>query len=147
MTIIKLAIGADHGGLELKTQLIKYLKQTHPDITIEDMGTHSKDSVDYPDFAKLVAEVVAQKQADLGILVCGTGIGVSMMANRYKGVRAALVHNELTAKMAKEHNNANILCLGERTTDPKLAEKLVDTWLAAEFGGDRHERRVNKLDS
>ena len=146
MTKLRLAIGSDHGGLNLKSTLKNYISETRENIEVSDFGTDNSDSVDYPDFGQAVAKAVQTKEVDLGILVCGTGIGISISANRFKGVRAALVYNDFTAEMAKEHNNANILCLGERTTSVEDAKRFLDIWLDTEFGGDRHQRRVDKLD-
>jgi ribose 5-phosphate isomerase B len=142
----KIFLGSDHGGFELRNTLKQYLQQTRKDIEIEDMGVEEEISVDYPDYALKVVKKVLKAEDHLGILVCGTGIGMSMMANRFKKIRAALVHNEFTAQMAKQHNNANILCLGARTTDAELAIKLVDIWLDSEFEAGRHTRRIAKLD-
>lgn len=142
----KIFLGSDHGGFELRNTLKQYLQQTRKDIEIEDMGVEEEISVDYPDYALKVVKKVLKAEDHLGILVCGTGIGMSMMANRFKKIRAALVHNEFTAQMAKQHNNANILCLGARTTEAELAKKLVDIWLDSEFEAGRHTRRIAKLD-
>ncbi|MBT3260809.1 ribose 5-phosphate isomerase B [bacterium] len=142
----KIFLGSDHGGFELRNTLKQYLQQTRKDIEIEDMGVPEEISVDYPDYALKVVKKVLKAEDHLGILVCGTGIGMSMMANRFKKIRAALVHNEFTAQMAKQHNNANILCLGARTTEAELAKKLVDIWLDSEFEAGRHTRRIAKLD-
>lgn len=142
---MKLAIGSDHGGFELKNEILSLLK-TRPEIEIIDVGTTNTESVDYPDFGRRVAEMVAHGKADTGILICGTGIGISMMANRFKGVRAALVYDSFTAEMSKAHNNANILCLGGRTTTPENAKHYVDLWLNTSFEGGRHLTRIQKLD-
>ena len=142
---ITIAIASDHGALDLKNHLRDILSQNNH-VTIDDKGTHDENSVDYPDIAKTVVNDILDKKADLGILCCGTGIGISMKANRYKGIRAALVYDDFTAKMAKAHNNANILCLGGRTTDPKIAEQLVNTWLNTSFEEGRHQNRLDKLD-
>ena len=137
-------LGSDHGGYDLKESLKEGLSQ-NSEITLEDMGTFSTESVDYPDIADTVAQTVLAKNT-VGILCCGTGIGISIRANRYKGIRAAVVCNEFTAEMAKKHNNANVLCLGGRTTDFGLAKKMITTWLNAEFESGRHQRRLDKLD-
>lgn len=142
---MKIALGSDHGGFELKKVLIAHLKIKHPKITLIDLGTNSTDSVDYPDYGIAVAKKVALGEADRGILVCGTGIGISIAANKIKGIRAALVYNEFTAEMSRKHNNANVLCLGGRTTEPELAKKIVDIWLATEFEGGRHQARIDKI--
>jgi len=142
-----LYIASDHGALDLKESLSAYISAQHPDISVEDLGTNGPDSVDYPDFGQKVATAVLSKENSLGICLCGTGIGISISANRFKGIRAALVHDEFTAEMAKAHNNANVLCLGGRTTPPAVASKLVDIWLKTEYEGGRHQRRLDKLDS
>lgn len=138
-----LYLGSDHGGFALKNSLKSYL--VSKGFTIIDEGTHNEDSCDYPDLGKKVAQSVLNTSESLGILICGTGIGISIAANRFKGIRAALVYNDFTAQMAKEHNNANILCLGARTTDEAAAKRLIDIWLNAKFEGGRHQNRVNKL--
>ncbi|MGE4170454.1 MAG: ribose 5-phosphate isomerase B [Candidatus Margulisiibacteriota bacterium] len=143
--MVSLVLGSDHGGFELKERLKQHLIQTHPEVEVVDLGTHSTASVDYPDFAKSVAHAILGGKAALGVLVCGTGIGISIAANRFDGIRAALVHNAFTAEMAKAHNNANVLCLGGRTTEPDLACQLVDIWLKTPFEGGRHQGRLDKL--
>lgn len=143
---VNLYLGADHGAIELKNALRDYLRTIRTDINIHDEGTDNHDSVDYPDFAKKVVEKVLKKPGNMGILCCGTGIGICMAANRFPGIRAALVYDEFTAKMAKEHNNANILCLGGRTTPFEKAKQLVEIWLDSQFEGGRHQRRLDKLD-
>lgn len=140
-------LGSDHGGLDLKSTLHSYLTNTRPTIHCVDLGTDQPTSVDYPDFAQKVAQSVLKTSESLGILICGTGIGISIAANRFNGIRAALVYDAFTAKMAKAHNNANILCLGGRTTDAETAKTLVDIWIDESFEGDRHMRRLAKLDS
>lgn len=142
-----LVLGCDHGGLELKNAIKAHLLAHHPEIQVQDAGVNTPDSVDYPDIAKQVCEAILQGQSDLGILICGTGIGISMKANRYKGIRAALVHSLFTATMAKQHNNANILCLGGRTTTPQEGAAWVDIWLSTAFEGGRHQGRIDKLDA
>lgn len=138
-----IAIGSDHGGLSLKTAIIDHLKQQN--IPVKDCGPTTDASVDYPDYAEKVAQNVLETPNTIGILCCGTGIGMSIKANRHPGIRAALVHDEFTAKMAKEHNNANILCLGGRLLSNEEAIHLVDTWLKSTFDGGRHQARVDKL--
>ncbi|MDK2985055.1 MAG: ribose 5-phosphate isomerase [Clostridia bacterium] len=140
---MKLALGSDHGGFNLKEKIKEYLDEKG--ITYEDMGTYNSGSVDYPDFAKKVAEAVAKGEYERGILICGTGIGIGIAANKVPGIRAALCHDTFSARYAREHNNANILTMGERVIGPGLAIEIVDTWLKAEFSGGRHERRVNKI--
>jgi ribose 5-phosphate isomerase B len=137
------AIGSDHGGFELKEIIVNNLKaEGH---TVQDLGCHSPASVDYPDFAEGVCESVLQEKAEVGILICGTGIGMSMAANRQRKIRAALCHDEYTARMSREHNNANILCLGARVTGTGVAEDIVRVWLTTEFSGGRHLTRIGKF--
>jgi len=141
-----LVLGSDHGALELKAQLKTHL-EARDDVRVVDLGTYSEESVDYPDIANTVVQDVLANDNTLGILCCGTGIGISIRANRFKGIRAALVHNDFSAQMAKEHNNANILCLGGRTTAVQDACRYVDIWLDTGYEGGRHQRRVDKLDA
>ncbi len=140
---MKIAIGSDHGGYHLKETIKKYLLDNNYEI--EDFGTHCTESVDYPDFALPVAEAVADGQFDRGILICGTGQGISIAANKVKGIRAAVVSETFSARMSRLHNNANILALGGRVIGPDLALEIVDVWLKTSFEGGRHERRVNKI--
>ena len=140
-----IAIASDHTGVELKLHLVKFLlKRGH---NVIDMGVRKKVKVDYPDYAKKVAQAVADEEVPLGILICGSGIGMSIVANRYRGVRAALVHDHYTTRMAKSHNNANILCLGARVLAKELAQELVEVWLSTEFEGGRHRSRLDKIDA
>lgn|SRR5690554_1783826 len=139
---MKIAIGSDHGGYELKEFLKLYFKGQ--DISYDDFGTDSLDSVDYPDFGKKVAEAVLTKSYDFGIVICGTGIGISIAANKVSGIRAALVYNEETARLAKEHNHANIIALGGRTTKPEDAVKIVQAFINATFE-ERHQKRLDKI--
>lgn len=138
-----LAIGSDHGGFELKSHIIKHLKEIG--IEYKDFGTYDENSVDYPDIAEKVGKSVVCGECENGILICGTGIGISMAANKIKGVRAALCHDVYSAKMTKQHNNANIICMGGRVVGRELAFMIVDTWLSEEFQGGRHLDRVNKI--
>jgi ribose 5-phosphate isomerase B len=141
---MKIALGSDHGGYSLKQSLIPFLQER--DIQVADAGTNnSEDSVDYPDFAERVALLVSHGEADSGILVCGTGIGISIAANKVPGIRAALVTDVFMARMAKEHNNANILVLGGRVLDGQKACDLVAAWLDATFEGGRHQGRLDKI--
>ena len=141
---MKIALGSDHGGYSLKQSLIPYLQER--DIQVADAGTNnSEDSVDYPDFAERVALLVSHGEADAGILICGTGIGISIAANKFSGIRAALVTDDFMARMAKEHNNANILVLGGRVLDEQKACDLVGAWLDATFEGGRHQGRLDKI--
>jgi len=136
-------IGSDHGGLALKTALDSYLKRRGYEVA--DAGTNGDASVDYPDFGQKVAETVIAGEAELGILICGTGIGMSITANKVPGIRAALVTDVFMARMAKEHNNANILVLGGRILDEQKACDLVGAWLDATFEGGRHQGRLDKI--
>lgn len=138
-----IVIGSDHGGLELKSAIISYLDRRG--IEIADAGTDNGDSVDYPDFGLKVAEKVVAGGAESGILICGTGIGMSIAANKVPGIRAALVTDVFMARMAKEHNNANILVLGGRVLDEQNACDLVGAWLDASFEGGRHQGRLDKI--
>ena len=141
---MKLAIGCDHGGFELKEEILKFLK-TIANIQVSDFGPAGKESVDYPDFGKKVSEAVSKGSVDRGILVCGTGIGMSIVANRYPNVRAALCHDHFTAQMSREHNDANVLCMGERVIGKGVALEIVKTWLDTEFAGGRHQKRLDKI--
>ena len=138
-------IGCDHGGFELKSRIIKYLDNQN--IAYSDVGTYSLDSCDYPDYAKKVAAPISEGKYSKGILVCGTGLGMSMAANRYSNARAAECYDTFTAQMAREHNDANILCLGERSLDHKLALEITETWLNTPFSeGKRHKKRISKIE-
>ena len=141
----KIVIGSDHGGFVLKAKLIEHLSQKGFEVV--DKGCYSEDSVDYPDVANDVAKSVGTNEFEKGILVCGSGIGVSIVANKIAGVRAALCTDVRMAKLSRQHNNANIICLGERLLKEKNALMMVDTWLETEFEGDRHNRRVDKIHS
>lgn len=139
----KVAIGADHAGFEYKEKLKQWLVDNG--FEAEDLGTFGPESADYPDFAHAVAEAVEQKRADLGVLVCGSGNGVAMTANKHKGIRAAICWNEELAALARQHNDANIICLPSRFISYETAEKITDRFLRETFEGGRHERRVNKI--
>ncbi len=140
---MRIALGADHAGFELKQKIKDYLaKQGYE---VKDEGTVSNESVDYPDFAKSVGEDVAGNSVDRGILVCGSGIGMAIAANKVPGVRAANVSTEYEAQMSREHNDANVLAIGARILDEPSAMKIVDTWLKTDFAGGRHQRRVDKI--
>ncbi len=136
-------IASDHGGLEMKEHILAYLKQRN--IEVRDLGTDNGDSVDYPDFGEKVARAIARGEADKGILVCGTGIGMSIVANKFPGVRAALVWDDFTAQMSKEHNNANIIVLGGRVQTPEAACRMIGIWLDTAFEGGRHQQRLDKI--
>lgn len=140
---MKIALGSDHGGFELKQALIPFLQEL--DIEVSDVGTNSTESVDYPDFAERVALLVIHGEADSGILVCGTGIGISIAANKIPGIRAALATDCFMAQMAKEHNNANLLVLGGRVIEEPKAFDIVKAWLDATFEGGRHQKRLDKI--
>lgn len=140
---MKLVIGSDHGGYELKQLIQKHLEAR--DIPVTDMGCYGPESVDYPDIAREVAHAVAADAESRGILICGTGIGISIAANKVPGIRAALCHDTTTARLAALHNNANILCIGGRTTGPETARDIVDSWLDHAFEGGRHQRRLDKI--
>ena len=141
---MKIAVASDHGGFALKEKVKEHLIERGFDV--EDLGTHSAESVDYPVYGKACGEAVASGKADLGVVVCGTGIGISIAANKVKGIRCGLCTSVEMAHLTKQHNNANILALGGRTTEPELALKIVDEWGDTEFEGGRHQRRVDMLD-
>jgi ribose 5-phosphate isomerase B len=140
---MKIALGADHAGYELKDKIKLHLQQQG--IEVRDEGTSSPESVDYPDYARSVAHDVSEQRADLGILVCGSGIGMAITANKVDGIRAANVSTDYEAQMSREHNNANVLALGARILSAEQAFSIVDKWLATPFAGGRHERRVEKI--
>ncbi len=140
---LTLAIGSDHAGFEQKEFLKKWLsKQGY---AVKDFGAHSADSVDYPDFAHPVASAVEKKEFDLGILLCGSANGVAITANKHQGIRAALCWTDEIASLARQHNNANIVCIPARFVTDELAQKITETFLATPFEGGRHEKRVNKI--
>lgn len=138
-----IAIGADHGGYQLKEKIIRFIQGLGHDIV--DVGCDSMESVDYPGFANAVCEKLIDREAALGILVCGTGIGMSIAANRYRKIRAANCHNEYTARMSRAHNDANVLCLGARDIGQGVSEGIVETWLTTEFAGGRHQQRIRQF--
>ena len=140
---MKVAIGCDHGGFELKERVVAHLKEKG--IEVVDFGTNSLDSCDYPDFGIQAAKAVANGECDKGIVICTTGIGISIAANKVKGVRCGLCTSVEMAHLTKQHNNANMIALGGRTTEPDLAFKIVDEWLDTEFEGGRHQRRIDML--
>ncbi len=141
---MKIAIASDHGGVELKDFIGNYFKNKNIDIV--DLGTNDTNSVDYPVYADKLAENVLQKESDLGILVCGTGVGISIRANRHKGIRAALLYSDEVAKMAKQHNNANVIVFGGRTMSNNDVIKRIEIFLNTKFEGGRHQRRLDMLD-
>ncbi|MBM9604241.1 ribose 5-phosphate isomerase B [Desulfopila inferna] len=140
---VKITIAADHGGFELKKKIVVLLQNLN--YAVDDIGCHSPDSVDYPPFAEAVCSAVISGSSDLGILVCGSGIGMSMAANRHREIRAALCQDLYSARMSREHNNANVLCLGSRVIGDGVAEEIVKTWLATDFAGGRHELRIRQF--
>ncbi len=142
---VKIAIACDHGGLQLKNAIIKYL--TESGYEVRDFGTNTQDSCDYPDFGKLAANAVSVGECERGIVVCTTGIGMSMVANKVKGVRCALCTSVDMAVMMRRHNNANMIALGQKYVTVKLAKVIVDAFLNTEFEGGRHEVRVNKIEN
>jgi ribose 5-phosphate isomerase B len=139
----RIAIGSDHAGYQLKEQLAEHLREQGHEI--EDLGTDSEESVDYPDFGAAVARAVVGGEADYGVCVCGTGIGIGIAANKVKGARAAVVHDTTSARMARQHNNANVVCVGARLTGVQSAKDAVDAFLTAEFEGGRHQRRIDEI--
>lgn len=140
---MKIGIGSDHGGYELKEYIKEYFQEEG--IEYIDYGTNSFESVDYPDYGRKVGEAIVSKEVHKGIVICGTGIGISLAANKVKGVRCALCGDTYSARMSREHNNANALALGARVLGKDLALEIVKIWLNSEFAGGRHERRVNKI--
>lgn len=139
-----IAIGCDHAGLELKNEVIKFLEESG--ISYEDVGTYTKDSCDYPVFAEKVARAVQSGKAEKGILICGTGLGMSYAANKVKGIRAACLSDSASARLARQHNDANVLCFGQNIVGKAVALELVKIFLETEFEGGRHERRVALID-
>ncbi len=140
---MKIAISSDHGGNVLRKDIMNLLDESG--IEYKDFGPQTDDSVDYPDYAKPVAEAVVSGEYERGILICGTGIGMSIAANKVKGIRCALVHDVFSAKATRGHNNSNILAMGERVIGPGHAREIVKTWLAEEFEGGRHQNRIEKI--
>ncbi|WP_342048353.1 ribose 5-phosphate isomerase B [Bacillus sp. OTU530] len=140
---MKVAIASDHGGMNIRKEIISLMEEMN--IEYVDLGCECDTSVDYPDYALPVAEKVASGEVNRGILICGTGIGMSIAANKVKGVRCALVHDTFSAKATREHNNTNILAMGERVIGPGLARDIAKIWLTTPFEGGRHESRVNKI--
>lgn len=140
---MKIAISSDHGGNNLRKEIIQQLEELG--LSYKDFGPQTNDSVDYPDYAAPVTQGVASGEYDRGILICGTGIGMSIAANKVKGIRCALVHDVFSAKATRCHNDSNVLAMGERVIGPGLAREIVATWLTQEFEGGRHERRIEKI--
>ena len=140
---MKIAVGSDHRGFEVKKRIVPLLQQMGHEVL--DMGTNANESVDYPDYALQVAQAVGGKHVDRGILICGTGIGMCIAANKVKGVRAAPCHDYVTAEMSRRHNNANVLCLSADLLGDELIDRMIRIWLGTEFEGGRHARRVDKI--
>jgi len=140
---MKIAIASDHAGIDLKTQIVELLKKLRYDV--KDFGVHNRDSADYPDYGIPVAEAVSEGRIERGVLICGTGIGMSIVANKFPRVRAALCHDPFTAKVSRLHNDANILVLGQRVLEVPTALEIVKVWLDTGFEGGRHERRLKKI--
>ncbi len=142
--MMKISLGCDHGGLELKNEIKAHLEARG--FKCRDFGTYTKDSCDYPDYARPAAEAVASGECERGILVCTTGIGVSITANKVNGVRCALLHDKMSARLTREHNDTNMMALGAGVVGPMLALEIVDTWLDTPFSGvERHQRRIDKV--
>lgn len=142
---MRIAIGADHAGFTLKVQIAEHLRGAGHDVV--DLGTHSAERVDYPDFGAAVGRAVTDGTAELGVCICGSGIGIAIAANKIPGVRAATVHDVTSAHLAREHNDANVVCVGERLTGADVAKEAVDAFVAARFEGGRHSGRVAKIDA
>lgn len=145
MENLRIAIGSDHGGYEYKEQIVSHLKEKGYECV--DVGTYSTDSCDYPVIARTVTTKITTGEADRGILICGTGIGMSIVANKVKGIRAALCGDTFSARASRAHNNSNVLCLGERVIGINLAIDIVDIWLESKFEGGRHQRRVDMMEN
>ena len=141
---MKISIGSDHGGYALKQEIAEYLRQQGHEVV--DCGCHSTESCDYPDFAAAAAKAVASGQCDRGVVICSTGIGISIAANKVPGIRCALCGDIYSAEMTRRHNNANMLAMGAHLTAPVLAKKILDVFLSTEFEGGRHQRRIDKID-
>lgn len=141
---MQIACGADHGGVDLKDQLVAYLKEEGYQVL--DLGTHGHESVDYPQYGQAVAEKVAKKEADFGLCVCGSGIGISIAANKVKGVRCVRAHDPYSAEMSRRHNNCNVIAMGGRFVGLDMAKKCLKVFLETEFEGGRHQRRVGQLE-
>lgn len=142
---MRIAVGSDHAGFHMKQALAQHLRDTGHEVI--DCGTHSEDRVDYPDFGAAVGRAVSGGEAEAGLCVCGTGIGIAIAANKIPGIRAAVVHDATSARLSREHNDANVICLGERLIGPAVARDALDAWMEATFEGGRHEGRVAKLDA
>lgn len=141
---MKISVASDHGGFALKQEIAEYLRQQGHEVL--DCGCHSTDSCDYPDFGAAAAKAVASGQCDRGVVICSTGIGISIAANKVPGIRCALCGDIYSAEMTRRHNNANVLAMGAHLTAPVLAKKILDVFLSTEFEGGRHQRRIDKID-
>ena len=141
----KIIIASDHGGFELKEKIIAYLNENNYEV--EDLGTNSKESCDYPIYAKKLCKELLENNIKKGILVCGTGLGMQITANKFKGIRAVCVSDTYSAKMSREHNDSNVLCLGARVLGEGLAKDIIDIWLKTDFLGERHQRRVDMIEN
>jgi ribose 5-phosphate isomerase B len=141
--VVRIAIGSDHAGFRMKQELSAFLVEGGHDLT--DLGSYDEASVDYPDYGVAVGRAVVEGQADVGLCVCGTGIGIAIAANKVAGVRAAVVHDVTSARMAKEHNDANVVCIGARLVGPQVAREALDTFLSSTFEGGRHAPRIDKI--
>ena len=142
---MRIVIASDHGATDLRRGLTEHIREQGHEV--EDLGTHEEGGVDYPDYAAKAVAKLRSGEADRAVLMCGTGLGISMAANRHKGIRAAVCHNEFEARMSRQHNDANVLVMGGRVIGPGLAICLFDAWMAAEFEGGRHARRVEKIEA
>lgn len=142
---MRIVMASDHGATELRREVFEHIRQQG--YSVADLGTHENASVDYPDFATLAVQKIRDGEADRAVLMCGTGLGISMSANRYRGIRAAPCHNEFDARMSRQHNDANVLAMGGRVIGPGLAKSIFDAWIEAEFEGGRHQRRVEKVEA
>ena len=140
---MRICVGSDHRGVQVKQKVVALLDQLHHEV--DDVGVETSESVDYPDIAAIVGQKVSKGEADRGILICGTGIGMSIAANKFPGVRAAPCHDDLTAEMSRRHNDLNVLCLSADLLGARLIDRMVEIWLSTEFEGGRHARRVGKI--
>lgn len=140
---MKIAIGNDHAATDMKNEIMQHLKDRGCEVI--NVGTDGHESVDYPDYAKKVCDKVLSEEADLGIAICGTGVGISIACNKVKGIRAVCCSEPFSAKLSRQHNNSNVLCFGARVIGPELAKMIVDEWLDAEFQGGRHQLRIDKI--
>lgn len=140
---MKLAVGSDHRGYHIKRRIVNFLREHKHDVV--DVGTNSEESVDYPDIAIVVARMIVSGEVERGILICGTGLGMSIAANKFAGIRATSVHDDVTAELSRRHNNSNVLCLSADLLGERLIHHIVDIWLKTEFEGGRHARRLGKI--